>query len=163
MVKYIEDNLDSYATIDIYEHMNDKTGVSPTAGLFSTPLITRVGSLNSTRPVFSASLENDMAIINAVNKSIAGRSVADFLTEYGEAGDIEDATTTWDGKKQVIMPPSQRNQGLIVYMDNGKMVGKYVPKYVAEIFHANPVQSQLLTQIFRWTATPFKAIFTGRL
>jgi hypothetical protein len=162
LLKYIEENMDAYATIDIYEHMNKNVGVTSTAGLFAQPIKKRMGSLKSTRPVLSATLENDMAIINAVNKSIAGKSVADFLAEYGEPGDIEPAKVTWDGKKQAIMRPSDPNQGLIVYMDNGKMVGKYVPKYVAEFFQTNPVQAMLMTKMFRWTASPFKAIFTGR-
>ena len=172
LVKYIEDNLDAYATIDIFEHMGKKAGTTSTAGLFSNPIKLRKGSLKASRPLFSATLETDIAIINAVNKSVAARKVCDFMGEYFPE-EIEDASrgsreineVDEDGNKikiPEILPPTDSNQALIVYMDNGKMVGKYVPKYVADMFHSNPQQTSLAVQFFRLTSAPFKAIFTGR-
>ena len=52
-------------------------------------------------------------------------------------------------------------QGLIVYLHKGKAQGYYVPKEIAEIFEANPIDAMVTSQVLRAISQPFKTIFTG--
>ena len=154
LLDYIDKN-PNYATFDIVGHMEDNYGREATGHIYR-----QIGSLGDVGDPFTATILKDIQLIRAANQNEAAKSVINFMEAF-YPDEIKDADTKWNGKFKEVQKPKDSKTGLIAYLEDGKIVGKYTSKYITSSFEKNPVEAQLISEILRLTALPFKTVFTG--
>ncbi|ACL06224.1 hypothetical protein Dalk_4546 [Desulfatibacillum aliphaticivorans] len=150
----IASRINEYATFDVAKYLENRFGNVAAGKIYQ-----QVGTLEDIGNPLTATVMKDIALMRATNKNVAAKSVADFMTEFFP-DEITPADTRWNGKGHELIDPKDPNLGLLVYLKKGKMAGHYVPRHIAESFHKNPVEGQLIAQILRVTAQPFRTVFT---
>jgi hypothetical protein len=144
-----------YATFDVIKYIEKRHGTSPTAKIYP-----QVGTFNEIANPATATIMKDIAILKATNRGIAAESVTKFF-KLNFPNEIKPAAEKWNGKFMEIQEPERgSDQGLIVYLKNGRPQGYYVDKWVADIFEKNPVEGHVISKILGWLAQPFRTVFT---
>lgn len=144
---------ENYATFDVIKYIEQRYGRMPSAHIYE-----QIGTLNEIANPFAATLMKDIAMIKSTNRQIASKSVVDFLQERF-SNEITKADTRWNGRFQEYIKPRDPNKGLMLYLEEGKLNGFYVDKYIADSFKSNPIEGMLVSKILRVTAQPFRTVF----
>jgi hypothetical protein len=153
LTKAIQDS-ENYATFDIVGHMEKNYGREATGKIFR-----QIGTFNQTGNPFVATIMKDNLLMYAVNRNNAAKSVSTFMLDHFPQ-EVKPADLKWNGRCRELQPSPDRDMGLLFFMDKGEMKGHYVPKYIAESFEHNPLESNLICTMLRYAAKPFKMIFT---
>jgi len=149
----IKDNK-NYATYDVIDYIEQRQG-----RLISSKIYEQVGTLNEISNPATATLLKDVSLMKSINRNIASKSVVDFMKEY-YPNEIKPADTKWNGKFQEIVKSKNPEEGLLVYLEDGKAKGFYVDKYIEGSFKSNPIEAMAISKILRGVAQPFRAVFT---
>ena len=97
--------------------------------------------------------------MRSINKNIAAKSVIDFFKGHLPK-EIKSADKKWNGRFREIQESRDPDFKLVVFMQDGKLNGYYLPKYVAEAFRHNPIESMMIAKVLRSSFAPFRALFT---
>ena len=146
-------NTPEYATFDVIDYIEERHGAGPTSKIYE-----QVGTLKDIANPATATMLKDIAIIKAVNKQVAAKSVVDFLKK-NFSDEIKPADKKWNGKFQEIRKPRDKELGLIVYLDKGKAKGYYVNKWIASSFDKNPIEGKFIAKVLSNTIQPFRMAF----
>lgn len=153
LIKQMRDN-EAYATFDVIKYIEERYGRFPSSHIYS-----QIGTLSDIANPATSTIMKDLSIIHATNRNIAAKSVVKLWRE-NFSDEITAADTKWNGKYHEIRPPRSPRQGLITYLDEGKIKGFYLPKYVADTFEANPWEGAVIGKMFRALGNPFRMVFT---
>lgn len=161
-IRALEQNTD-YVTFNVFKHMNERYG-----GYVSGVIHGQVGTFDEIASPLTSTVLKDETIIRSVNKNNAIRTTIEFLQE-NLPHDIVPAKTKLqviDGKTvQVPAKPTDKNLGLIAYLDKGKVKGFYVEKNIADAFVNNEFESQafqVAARAFDLLARPFREVFINK-
>jgi len=145
---------DNYATFDVIKYIEERHGRGPSAKIFP-----QIGTLNEISNPVTATIMKDLALIKSISRKKAAESVVSFLNDYFP-DEIKEADRKWNGRfHEVKSPRAGSRQGLLVYLDKGKVKGYYIDKYIAEIFGANPIEDQIIARMLGATVQPFRMAF----
>ena len=149
---------DTYATFDVVQDSEKRHGNALTSHIYK-----RIGHLGDIGDPFTATIMKDSVLIKAANQNVAAKTFINFMETYFP-NEINDADMLWNDKykSKVLQKPNDAQLGFVGYLKDGKPIGKYVSKYLAASFENNPVETMLLSNILRYTAQPFKEVFTGK-
>jgi len=152
LIELMKDS-ENYATFDVVAYINKRYGRGPGAKIYR-----QIGTLQEISNPATATVMKDNTLIKSINRQIAAKSVTDFLKK-NYPNDIRPAEKQWNGKISVIKDPPE-DEGLILYLDKGKMKGYYVSKEIAEMFDQNPMESNVIAKVLSVTIQPFRKLFT---
>ena len=163
VIDLMREKVGVYATWDVVRYVEERMGAIPTAKIFP-----KVGTLEDITNPATATILKNVAILKAANRARMGRITANFLHKYQEAFGTEvegitirPAEKKWNGKFMEIKDPKPGSGlGLLVYLEEGKAVGWYVDKFMAEAFDRNPIEGWWTARMLNALANPFRQIFT---
>jgi len=168
LIEVMRDNIKYYSTNDVIEYIEKRFGRPVAAKIFP-----RVGSLKPIANPATATIQKYIAIIKAINRQRAAKSVVQYLRDvqsgkYGEipaeikhTAVIQPAKRVWNGRFRELRDPEPgSNLKLLAWLEGGKAQGVYVHKWIADMFEHNPYESMLLAKILRAFANPMRMIFT---
>ena len=92
----------------------------------------QVGTLSGIANAGTSTVMKNLAILNAIEKNKAKRSVVKFMQGFHKA-DITEAPYVYNATKKIREPRAPRDPkfGIIELMDNGNRKGFYVDKYIS--------------------------------
>lgn len=153
----VKDN-DAYATFNVVEYLNRASGTS--GGGVGSKIYRQIGTLKAVKNVLAATMLKDMSLISASLRNTARQTTVDYMRE-NFPGEIQQARVSHDGKKQIIIEPTDPKQGLIVTMKEGKPTGWYVPREIADAFDSEvPDWLAKVERALSATTVPFRLLFT---
>lgn len=152
-LKTIVEN-ENYATFDIVGHLEKNYGREATSHIFR-----QIGTFTETGNPLTATVLKDLLMMRSINKQLAAESVVRFFQAYLPK-EIKPAETRWNGRFQEVLESGDPDFKLVVFLKNGELKGYYLPRYVAEAFRKNPVESMIISKLLRSMAAPFRALFT---
>ena len=152
-------DISTYATFAVSKYIEENYGRTPSAHIYR-----RWGTFEGVANPATATLLKDLAMIKAINRNTAAKSVAKFYRDFYSQHDpnaIVPADTVWNGNRMEAREPKDPDQGLLVYLDKGKAVSYYVDKFVAESLKGyNPVSDIFVAKFLQRMANPFRTVFT---
>ena len=143
-----------YVTFDIIGHLEKSYG-RPASG----HIYRQIGTFTETGNPLTATVIKDILIMRSINKNIAAKAVVDLFSEHFPK-EIKPADTRWNGRFQEIQESATPDTKLMVVMQEGKMKGYYLPKFVAESFRQNPNEANVIARLLRISFVPFRMVFT---
>jgi len=151
----IADN-EYYATFDVQHYIEDAYG--PGTGVH---IYRQIGTLEEVAGPATATLMRDLSLTRAINWNKAKRATVDMLlAEYPQ--DIQEAETRWRVDHREFVPPTDKDQRLLMFLDRGKLLGYYVPTWVAQGFDRRDYKAMRIgSAIARAIGAPFRLLFTG--
>jgi hypothetical protein len=144
-------NASTYVTFDVQHYVAERYGIGPSAKIWK-----QIGTFQDITNPATATVMKDIAMIKAINRQKAAESVTDFLQEQYP----EEITKAKRGHKGMILDPTKPDQGMIVYLKEGKAKAFYVPKVISKSFESNPVEAMWISRGLSWLGNPFRKIFT---
>jgi len=148
--QHIENN-EMYATFQIQEQLNSRYGIAVGAAIHQ-----QYGTTKAIKNPFISSVVKDFSLMQAAVRN-DGKA---FLCTNADADLITDAQTRWVNDHNEFLDPPDRDQALMVYMDHGKPVGKYVPRQVQDFYERNPVEAHIAARAIHGAGIPWRAILT---
>jgi hypothetical protein len=147
LVDFAQNN-PNWARFDVVKYIEEKYGA---LGKSSARMYRKVGTFADIADPFTASVLNDMAILHATNAKIAAKSVVDFYTEHFPESVVK--------AEAFAKRPRGNDWSLVEFPHDGKKVGYYLPKAVAQSIFDDPYQAQVVGKIL---LTPlFRELFVG--
>lgn len=143
-----------YARFLVVDYLEQKNGRGPGAHVYR-----QYGTLNEITNPATATIMQDMSVLRSTTRNIAARTTIDFLNKHFP-DEVFEPKKRWVTNHHEFVEPTNRDLKLLTYMKNGKIEGKYINKYIAESFEANPIESMILGRLFSATAKPFRMLFT---
>jgi len=119
----------SYVTFQVIEHIEE--GVT-------AKVHRQVGTLKDITNPANASLLKMIETIKAIERNRVTKGVVAFLAKH-YPGDIKKAKTRFTGKAVVPVESRLPNEELIMFRENGKLVGFYVDPYIKQTVDRNTV------------------------
>lgn len=150
LTKTIIENKD-YATFSIIGHLEKSYGRVAASHIFR-----QIGTFTETGDPFTATVLKDLLIMRSINKQIAAESVVKFFEKHYPK-EIKPAEKDRQGHYMESGDPDFK---LVGFLKHGEFKGYYLPRYVAEAFRQNPIESMIISKILRNMGTPFRAVFT---
>ena len=157
LMKKIEEN-EHYATFNVVDFLEDKNGKH--SGV-SSHIFKQYGTLADITSPFTATVMKDIALIRAVNVNIAAKSTTTFMQKQFPQ-EIKAADTEWNGKAHVPVEPSDPQEGMIRYLQDGKVKAYYTDKFIADSFNRAPSGTNLMTETLRASNIYFREVFVIR-
>jgi hypothetical protein len=155
LVNFIENNKD-YVNFDVQQTFDERYGK-----LGSKIIYEKWGTLNEIWNPLTTTMLKDLSLMYSVNRQIALRQVAEFMQQWFPSEIFKAAR----GKGGFILPPKNKAQGVIAYLDKGKMKAYYVPKEISIGFEpsirSNPVYTGLIDKGDAIT-NPFRQLFVNK-
>lgn len=143
-----------YVTFDIIGHLEKSYG-RPASG----HIYRQIGTFTETGNPLTATVIKDILIMRSINKNIAAKAVVDLFSEHFPK-EIKPADTRWNGRFHEIQESASPDTKLMVVMQEGKLKGYYLPKFVAESFRQNPAEANVICRLLRLSFVPFRMLFT---
>jgi GGDEF domain-containing protein len=157
LMKKIEEN-EHYATFSVVDFLEEKNGRG--AGV-SSHIFKQYGTLADITSPFTATVMKDIALIRAANINIAAKSTTDFMQKQFP-DEIKAADMEWNGKAHVPVEPKDPQEGMIRYLQDGKIKAFYTDKFIADSFNRAPSGTNLMTETLRASNIYFREIFVIR-
>lgn len=146
---------DSYATFDVVKFIDGEFGTGTGAKIHQ-----QIGTLADIADPFTATVMKDLQLLRSVYWNNAKRSLVNFL-KSNMPGEIQDADTHWVNNHNEFVEPRNQEQGMLMYMDKGKIQAFYVPKRLADsIMSEADQQTAAVMKVANAIGTPFRLIFT---
>ncbi len=143
----IEPNRKTYAAFRPIEHVEDYVP----AGIFQ-----QIGTLKEIENPWLTTILKTVAMRRAIQYNRAKVGTVEFLTEYFP-DEIRAAETRFDGKRQVVLKPKDKERGLIEIRRDGQWAAYEVPGDVARMFdRLDPAQAGVVMKALNFV---FKAGF----
>ena len=148
-----------YATFDVFsKHVDEAAGGSGVGASIHR----QIGTLQEISNPATATLLKDVALIKAMRRNEATKKTVAFLDEHFGPTAVRPAETKWNGKFHEPMKPKGADQGLLAYMEGGKIKAFVVDKWVARVFEHDPVEANVVVEGARLTQRFFREIFTQK-
>ena len=154
LMKKIEEN-ENYATFETF--LEGKYGQQNARQIMGYIHMQR-GTLGNIRNPFVATMMKDAALMRAAQIKMAKRAVVEAMFDLGEA---KPAETTFNGKFHELKEPENADQGLVAFLEKGKIKGYYVPKDVAETFYRRPLEGTAILKLWQGINQPLRAILVS--
>ena len=153
LVKIMRD-AEHYATFDVIDYIEQRYGKGPGGAIHR-----QIGTLNEISNPATATVMKDLSMIRAVNRHVAVKDVVKFMRGHFP-DEVRLADARWVNNRWEIVDTKDAHEGMIPYLSRGKLRGVYVPKEIAELFEANPIEGMAIAKGLRALAKPFRAVFT---
>lgn len=153
-----------YARMDVVKYIFDdiSTGASGLGNMMKTQL----GSFEDVANPFTATVLQDIKLIRAVNINKAAKSVSEFIQRSHADNPLLNfrpaRRANVGGRWVPVQPSSKSNFGLLQWVENGKVKGIYVDRYIAEVFKHEPTQANIVFRTLNATNIIWKELFTNR-
>ncbi len=157
LMKIIENN-DEYATYSVAKYFEAYRGGSD----YNATIYRQLGTADEILNPFFATIHKDAALLFAAQSNYAKRTAAEELRKFDSAG-IKDAETRYDERYKTHVPIEPKNQevwGLLEYREDGKRVGVYVRREIADLFHHEAEAADLLFRCASLATGVLKGMFT---
>lgn len=137
----IEPNRGTYAAFRPIDYVENYVP----AGVYS-----QVGTLKEIENPWLTTILKTIAMRRAIQHQRAKVGTVEFLQGYFP-GEIQPATTRFDGKRQVPQKPKDREKGLLEVREDGAWKGYEVPADVARMFETvDPAQASAVLRALNW-------------
>ncbi|MDB4312109.1 hypothetical protein N9937_01635 [bacterium] len=147
---------DFYATFNVTEFMDKQYGSGAGAHVYA-----QIGTLKGIEGPATATLYKDASLISSTHRHVAKRSAAEFLLNHFP-DDITPADKKWSGTGWRLQAVENDEKGTIMYLQDGKIRGYYVPKLIADGFNANPaLDARSIASVLNVITQPFRELFVG--
>lgn len=115
------------------------------------------GTLGNIENPANTGIEKAVSIIRAIERNKVTRKTIEFFQEY-HADEVIVAPTDKNGYP---MNPREENLALVTYMEDGKVKGFHVDKYIADAIQKNTVAQQnlLIGSLRFWNSRLFRPLF----
>ncbi len=157
LITTIKNNI-HYTTFRLVDFIEDKIGRGSGVGAH---IFKQYGTLSEIASPFTATIMKYIVLVRAANVKISAKKTVDFL-EDSYPKEISKADTEWNGKAQVPVDPKDPEQGMIRFLQDGKVEAYYVDKYIADSFNRNPSESALVAEVLRTTNIVWRELFVNR-
>lgn len=149
---------ENYATFKIFlENEYGRNATNHITGMIHK----QEGTLADVRNPFVATVMKDMALIRAAEITTTKKALVDMMHK-GFGDEIKDAETRWNGKYNEPIESKNPDEAMIMYLEGGKVVAKYVPKGLAEQFNHAPYEAGHLMKLWNLVNVPLRALLVNR-
>lgn len=143
----------AYATFQVVDYATDN---------LTSAIHHQVGTLKDIANPATATVMKSIVIMRAIEYNNAKKVSLDFQKEFFSK-EIEKAKTFFDGKKRQFVESKDKEKGLVMVVEDGKLQGYYLPHDVAYILNGTSdkhiVMAAKLSRLL--TGTPFyRPLFT---
>ena len=167
LMKLVEEN-EKYAKFTVEDYITTDTKLGYGSGI-SSKIHKQYGTLKGIANPFTATIMQDLSLLRSVIYNNAVKTSITALRNHGaESVDLRPAEVTLKKMPNgtvVRVPvelPANAELQLLSYMENGKVVGWYVPKDMAESFEANPIEASGIIRLMSGINRLFKELFTRK-
>jgi len=151
----IKDN-EFYVTFNVTKYMEQNFGSGIGAQIYE-----QIGTLEAIENPATATILKDASLIASMHRNIAKRDIAETLAPVF-VDEIQEAPIIRVGNFNKPKPPTDPRQGLITFMDKGKIRGFYVPAIMATAWnHEFPIMMRTIGNTMKWFlgAPMFRTLF----
>ncbi|MDD5703589.1 MAG: hypothetical protein PHU23_16270 [Dehalococcoidales bacterium] len=154
LIKVMKDNV-NYVTFDIVGHLDSHYGAKATSHIYR-----QLGTFSPAGEPMTATVLKDLLIMRSVNRNVAVRSVVEFMQKYYPE-EVLEPKRKWTGKHWEYQDSGNPDYGLILYLHNGEMVGKYIPSGMAQSLEHNSIEDAIFVRALAHFTGYLKELFTG--
>jgi N12 class adenine-specific DNA methylase/2'-5' RNA ligase len=144
----------AYATFRVIEHL--ESGVT-------SRVYKQIGTLKDITNPADASIMKTLVTIKAIEHQKVKVATFDFLTTHFGKTDIKQAEEVWQGKGFRPIESRNREERLVTYFERGKLRGKYVDAYIADMLENQSVgqNNAVVTVMRQINSNWFRPVFTS--
>jgi hypothetical protein len=120
----------------------------------------QVGTLKDVANPATATVMKNISILRAIERNKAKKSVVRWLLK-DHPNEITEARYTMHGEYRVPVEPKDSDMGLFTVIENGKIKGYYVDKYIAKVTETMGISTGSMSaaiSVLRFFNVPFKKI-----
>ncbi len=154
LIKFMQDNV-NYVTFDIVGHLNSHYGARATSHIYR-----QLGTFNPAGEPMTATVLKDLLIIRSVNRNVAVRSVVEFMEKYYPE-EVLEPKRKWTGNHWDYQDSGDPQYGLVLYLKDGDVVGKYIPSGMAQSLEHNSIEDAIFVRALAHFTGYLKELFTG--
>lgn len=159
----IDENV-HYATFAAVRNIADsgiQREIELSYGTTVTPHIYRqVGMLSEIKNPATATILKSLSLMSAAHRNIAKRAIVEMMLK-DRPTEIIPAEQRWTGKRFEPVIKESDSAGTIVYLEDGKVKGYYVPRLVAEGINKGPVMQNRMQTAVVGSLNHLKGIYTA--
>uniref|UniRef100_A0A6M3XGH2 Uncharacterized protein n=2 Tax=viral metagenome TaxID=1070528 RepID=A0A6M3XGH2_9ZZZZ len=155
LINYIKDN-DNYWTFNVIKYINNK--YARHGDNISATIFGQVGTFQDVENVIYTTLAKDYVLLKGITRRIAAKKTVEFYKKH-DPENIKDAEI--DKKPKRIIRKENQHIGTIMYFEDGKVVGYYLPRNIVDTFNASPTLWYDFNVIMNALSTPIKNLFVN--
>ena len=159
----IDENV-HYATFAAIRNIADsgiQREIDLTFGNSVTPHIYRqIGMLSEVKNPAKATVLKSLSLMTAAHRNITKRAIVEMMLRDSPT-EIVPAEQRWTGKRFEPVIKESEAAGTIVFLEDGKVKGFYVPRAVAEAINKGPVMQNRVQAAVIGSLNHLKGVFTA--
>lgn len=124
----------AYATFQVIDHITEN---------LTSAVRQQVGTLKDIANPATSTIMKSIVTMRAIDYNNAKKTAISFQKEHF-AGEIEPAKTYFDGKRNQFIEPKDKEKGLVLVIEEGKIAGYYMPKDTAYVLNGTTDKNLML-------------------
>jgi len=155
LMEYIKNNK-IYVTFDVQKYIEERYGQAITGHIYK-----QEGTLEEITNPFVATLMKDAALIRTANVTQIKQKTLEWL-QKNTPEQIQDAKYKFNGKARIPIEPHDPKLGMVAYLRDGKIIAKYIPKDIADVFQRSSYETGTLLKLLETPTNFLKEILVSK-